>query len=224
MADHEVEIFAVKDCALIAIATGRRAATCAELLDQLRDVDGASLYYHFWSGLLQPRFEEREYNNDFAAWARHELRDFALAERLALVDPTQYGDIEALRQELIEVIEERMDETDTLSWMRAIQPFTFVRSQIVVFDTHHRLASPREMGEALAGFSAGSIFYHFIDARRRSAKHLDDFRTWLEGFGEECAGLRTELAAIDPFFQPLSELRAQLASVFSRCCCAEGTP
>lgn len=218
MDESAVEAFAVKDCALIAIATGRRAATCGELLDHLRSVDGASLYYHFWGGLLQPRFEEREYNNDFAAWARHELRDFTLAERLALVDPTQYGDIEALRRELTEVIEERLDEADLLSWMRAVHPFTFVRSQIVVFDTRRRMATPRQMGEALAGFSAGSVFYHFIDARRRSPGHVDDFRLWLAGFGEDYTGLCAELAAIDPFFQPLSELRTQLAGAFSRCC------
>lgn len=218
MEESAVDAFAVKDCALIAIATGRRAATCGEFLDHLRSVDGASLYYHFWGGLLQPRFEEREYNNDFAAWARHELRDFVLAERLALVDPTQYGDIEALRRELIEVIEERLDETDLLSWMRAAHPFTFVRSQIVVFDTRRRMATPRQMAETLGSFSAGSVFYHFIDARRRSPGHFDDFRLWLAGFGDDYAGLCTELAAIDPFFQPLSELRAQLAGAFSRCC------
>lgn len=218
MPDAAPEPFAVKDCALIAIATGRRALTCGELLDVLRTVDGGSVYYHFWGGLLQPRFEEREFNNDFAAWARHQLHDDALAERLALVDPTQHADSEELRRELIEVIEERMDESVVLAWLRAQQPFAFIRSQIVVFDSRRRPATPQELAAALPSFSAGSVFYHFIDARRRTPGHVDDFRLWLAGFGEDYGGLCADLAAIDPFFQPLSELRGQIAAVLARSC------
>ena len=67
--------FAIKDCALIAIATGERALTLKELHDTLLEIDHGSIYYHMWGGLLEPRFEEREFNNDFAAWARHGLHD-----------------------------------------------------------------------------------------------------------------------------------------------------
>lgn len=206
--------FAVKDCALIAIATGRRAWTPRELLDTLRGIDGDSIYYHFWGGLMQPRFEEREFNNDFAGWAYHTLRDQPLAERLAMVDPTQFTDIQALRAELIEVIEERLDEDDNLQWARAPHPFGFVRSQIVVFDTGRRLETPGDLGAAIDGFSPGSVFYHFIDARRRGLQHLDDFRGWLAFFGDAHADLCARLGAIDPFFQPLTELRDQIAAAF----------
>ncbi|MEW5728586.1 MAG: DUF5752 family protein [Pseudomonadota bacterium] len=208
--------FAVKDCALIAIATGKKAWTCRELRDTLREIDGDSIYYHFWGGLMQPRFEEREFNNDFAGWAAHSLRDAPLAERLAMVDPTAYPDIDSLRQELVELVEERLDEDDSLQWARGLAPFGFIRSQIVVFDTGRRLDSPDDLTAAVPGFSVGSVFYHFIDARRRSPRHVDDLRFWLGEFGDTCQGTIDRLAAIDPFFQPLTELRLQIAAALEQ--------
>ena len=70
MSDHP-EPFTVKDCALIAIATGIKVWTLGEMRDAVSATDAGSIYHHFWGGLLAPRFEERGYNNEFAAWARH---------------------------------------------------------------------------------------------------------------------------------------------------------
>ncbi len=205
--------FLIKDCALIAIATGRRIYTPKELRDNLLNVDGDSIYYHFWGGLLQPRLEEREYANDFAAWARHGLHDNRLAERLAVIDPTLLGDIETVRQQLVEVVEDRLEETEYLQWMRATQPFEFLRSKIVVFDTHHRVNNPRELAALVPHLSTSSLFYHFIDARRRLPGKEDDFRLWLSGFSG-CTEVCDQLADIDPFFGPLTELRRQLSGIF----------
>lgn len=211
--DASPDAFAVKDCALIAIATGRRALTLRELLDALHVISGDSIYYHFWGGLLQPRFEEREFNNDLAAWARHGLHDAVLAERLAVMDPTAFPDLEALRAELINIIEERVDESDYLPWFRATQPFEFIRSQIVVFDTQRRVKRPEELAEILPNISTSSVFYHFVDARRRLGHRGNDFCTWLSGFGGRYEGLCQRLMAIDPYFGTLTELRRSLEHV-----------
>lgn len=207
--------FAVKDCALIAIATGRRAASFKELREILLNINPGSIYYHFWGGMIQPRFEEREFNNDFAGFVRHGLHDAVLAERLAMVDPTDYQDTEMLRQELVELIDERLDEAEYLLWVRSEHPFEFIRSQIVVFDTGRRIKLPEELAKQVAALSANSIFYHFIDARRRLEEGGDDFRVWLGYFGEAYADLGAQLAQLDPFFVSLSELRRQLSDIFS---------
>ncbi len=206
--------FIVRDCALIAQALGTRAQNLRELRDGLQTVDQASLYYHFWGSRLRPRFDDPEYNNDFAAWARHALHDWVLAERLALVDPTDVADMEELRQELIEVIEERLDEREIIPWSRHDQQFHFLTSQIVVFDTHKRLWESRDLMAAMETMSRSSVFYHFIDARRRHPEGWDDFRAWLQGRPDGHAVLCQHLADIDPFFSTLMELRDQLADVF----------
>ena len=69
--------------------------------------------------------------------------------------------------------------------------------------------------DAVPRMSVGSIFYHFIDARRRRPEMMDDFRTWLKSCGADCDDLFSQLAAVDPYFGSLVELRAQLTNVFA---------
>ena len=206
--------FTLKDCALIAIATGRRAQTLKELRDHLQSVPVGSIYHHFWGHLLEARFDEPEFNNDIAAWVRHALHDKALAERLAVIDPTDFPDLEALRQELIDVIEERLDESDYVTWSRSDQQFEFIHSQIVVFDTRRRVERPEDFTELLPHISASSVFYHFIDARRRNDERIDDLCAWMGSFEDGYAGLKERLAEVDPFFATLTELRDQLSAAF----------
>ena len=98
--------------------------------------------------------------------------------------PTAFADLESLRQELLEVIEQRLDEIETLPWAEPDMQFHFVRSQIIVFDTREKIEEPEQLVEAVPKMSVGSIFYHFIDARRRSPEMMDDFRSWLRSYGD----------------------------------------
>ncbi|WP_028317158.1 DUF5752 family protein [Desulfobulbus elongatus] len=207
--------FLIKDCTLIAIATGEEAHNLREFSDRLKTIHPGCIYYHFWGGMLRPSFDEPEYPNDFAAWAWRGLRDKRLAERLAIIDPSHYRVIEDLRQELIEVIEERLAESEWVPWARSGQRFKFIRSQIVVLDTGKRVSQPQEMAAQIAGLSSGSVFYHFIDARRRTESGRSDFAEWLQAEeAEEYSELVRQLNAIDPYFTTLSELRRELALVF----------
>ncbi|MBE7558749.1 hypothetical protein HS125_07305 [bacterium] len=207
--------FAVKDCALAAIATGRRAHTLRELYDGVSATTPSSLYYHFWGGLLRPRFDDPEYNNDFAVWAFRDFHDETLAERLSVIDPTDYTDMEELRQEVLDTLEERLDEDPVVSWKRAESAFTFIRSQIVVLDTHTTITHPREMPEIVSAMSLGSVFYHFIDARRRPPIGINDFSAWIVGAFPEHTPLAERLAHLDPYFNRLAGLRRQLAGVLA---------
>lgn len=205
--------FVIKDCALIQIATGVRAQNVRELRDRLLTVDAACIDYHFWGGLLRPSFDDPEYANDFAAWARHGLHDHKLAERLSMIDPAEFADIESLRRELVEVLEQRIDEGEYLTWAKPDQQFQFIRSQIVVFDTGRTLVQPAELVAAVPAMSAGSVYYHFVDARRRPPMRTDDFRAWLACFDGEYAALSDALAEVDPYFTTLTGLREELARV-----------
>jgi len=210
-----VDPFAVKDCALIAVATGENAQTLHELRNKLETVPASCIYYHFWGGLLRPRFDDPVYQNDFAIWTWRALHDKTLAEKLAVIDPTGFKDFEELRRELIEVIDERLDESELLSWVIPSQRFHFIRSQIVVFDTGKRFSSIDELREHIPHMSPGVIFYHLIDARRRSPEGRNDFTAWLMGYGEEHQELALRIAEIDPYFTTLSELREELYRVFT---------
>ena len=206
--------FAVKDCSLVALATGVKAQNLRELRDGVNNVPLSCLYYHFWGGSLRPSFDDPQFHNDFAIWSHYALHDDTLAERLAIVDPTQYDTLDGLRQDVLEIIEERLEEIERPAWVRSDQQFHFIRSQIVVFDTRSLIEQPEDLRAVAPNMSVGSVFYHFIDARRRDPFILDDFRSWLGGFGDTYSELCRRLASVDPYFQSLRELRVQLSEIF----------
>ncbi|OQX84332.1 MAG: hypothetical protein B6D63_04970 [Candidatus Latescibacteria bacterium 4484_7] len=205
--------FEIKDCALAALATGKSAQNLKELRDLLLDIDANSIYYHFWGGQLKPRFDDPEYHNDFASWTRHALHDGTLAERLSAIDPTDFQNLEDLRTEIVEIIEERLDENDHIPWCEPDEKFHFVTSQIVVFNTKKTIEDPRMLVKTIPNMTRSSIFYHFIDARRRTPENIDDFRAWLKGFDGQYNFLCDMISTIDPFFATLTELRKHLYNI-----------
>ena len=208
------EPFEIKDCALAAIATGQKAQNLKELRDCIETVVPGCIAYHFWAGKLRPRFDDPEFNNDFAAWASHALHDKVLAERLGMIDPTSFDRREDMKQELLDIIEERLDENEHIPWTSADQQFYFITSQIVVFSARRTIVKPGELVAIVPEMTSSSIFYHFIDARRRTFGHIDDFRAWLYGFEDGYRDLCDILSNVDPFFSTLPELRQQLCDIF----------
>ena len=204
--------FVVRDCALVAIGTGKRAQNLRELRDHVLNIHEGSIYYHFWGGLLQPHFDDPQFNNDFANWSHYRLHDNVLAERLAVIDPTDFDDLESLRRELVEILEQRLEEVERPAWVPTDCQFHFIRSQIVVFDTGWRIEKPEHLPDLVSKMSVGSIFYHVIDARRRYPKGADDFQVWLRGFGR-FERICEKLASIDPYFVTLVALRRKMSTV-----------
>jgi len=206
--------FILRDCALVSMAAGIRAQNLKELHEGLRTVPAASIYHHFWGRFLRPQFDEPEYSNDFASWAWRGLHDKPLAERLSMIIPADFADLEDLREELLDVVAERLDESETIPWSKVDQQFHFLRSQIIVFETGRHILRPEEIQPQLPTLNSGSIYYHFIDARRRTPLHQDDFSAWLEGLGEPYRELAAALEQIDPYFSSLEELRDLIAAAF----------
>ena len=208
--------FNILDCALIVIATGEKAQNLRELRDILKTIHPGCLYYHFWGGLLRPHFDYPEFQNDFAEWASNKLHDSKISEQLSIIDPNVFVDIEDLRQEVVEIIEERLSESEHVPWVKTGQDFHFIRSQIVIFNTGVCLRDPRELLEIIPNMSLGSIFYHFIDARRRTPENKNDFSIWLKSFGDKYEVLRDDLDKIDPYFTTLHELRQEISTIFHK--------
>jgi len=211
----KTEPFYIKDCTLIALATGERAQNLRELREHLREIDPNSIYYHFWGGLLRPRFDNPEYHNDFAIWVAYSLHNKILAERLAVIDPVAFPTLDDLREELLDVIEESLNETEFPTWAKRDDQFEFIRFQIVVFNTNNVASDPKDLANIIPNMSVGSIFFHFIDGRRRNADSLDDFQNWLSNFHGEYDDLRKRIHNIDPYFSSLTQLRDELTDVFN---------
>lgn len=204
----------IMDCALIAIATGTKAQNLRELRDQMQTIHPGCLYHHFWGTLLNPRFDDPEFQNDFAVWTSRYMNDLKISEKLSMIDPSRFSNIEDLRKNVIDILEERLYESEYVPWVKPGQEFHFIRSQTVIFDTGKNYNDPKELIDVIPGMSLGSIFYHFIDARRRTHDYKNDFSVWLNGYGDKYQGLIAELDNIDPYFTTLNELREDIKFVF----------
>lgn len=183
MSSAPVSPFRVMDCSLTILSTGRSAQTLRELRDHVAHVPADSLSHHFYDSLLRPAFDHPEYRNDFALWARYQLRDPSLAERLAILDPMDHLDLEHLRQALLDVIEDRLSHEGDIPHSTRGKEFHFLRSQFVVFGTGDEAATPDQLGRMIPRMTTGSIYFHFIDARHREPLLKDDFTAWLESWG-----------------------------------------
>jgi hypothetical protein len=205
--------FLVKNCSLAAIATGERASSLLEFRDRLMTVDEGCIYHHFWGGRMNLQLVHSQHHNDFANWAYHRLHDHILAEKLSIIDPTEFDSLELLRQEVVETVESRLDDYEIVLWTKKEDRFQFIGSTIIVFESAYTIMLPQDLPRVLEMLSPSSIFYHFIDARARTPERIDDFSVWLKIFGNQYDVLIESIQAIDPYFLSLTELREELSKV-----------
>jgi len=208
--------FFVKDCVLSTISTGEHAGNLIEFRDKLLTIHEGCIYHHFWGGHLRPMFIDPEYQNDFAVWAHRALHDNILAERLGIIDPTQFRSQDDLRGAVIEVVENRLDESEEINNLKINAHFYFVRSKIIIFTTPVQINTPLDLIKIVPFMSTHSIFYHFIDARRRSNEEWDDFSLWLQSYGNEFQELISQIRSVDPYFFTLPQLKKELIKVVQK--------
>lgn len=209
--------FEVKDCALITRMAGiGTAMNLRELQDRIGICPVECLFHHFCETVIRPTFDDPEFRNDFAIWAARELRDKILAERLAIMNPYKLGSFEDLRLQLMDILDERLSEVAYIPWAQRGREFYFKQAVTVVFDTGLALVEPRDLLDALPHLSMGSVYYHFVEARRRTDGGLDDFSAWMKEFATETGPIREALAGVDFYFLTLSELKRTLIQTLGK--------
>ena len=201
---------------MVGIATGDRASSLLELRDKIATIDEGCIYYHFWGGRMMPQFVHSQHHNDFASWVFHRLHDNILAEKLSVIDPIEFPSLEALRQEVLETIEKRLEDYEVHLWTKKEDQFRFIRYTIVIFESTLTISRPEDLPKVLPMLPPNSIFYHFIDARARTPERTDDFSVWLKIFGNQYDSLIEDIQAIDPYFLSLTQLRDELGNLFQQ--------
>lgn len=209
-------LFQVKDCTLITRMAGiREAMNLRELEERLQQVPDECLFHHFCENVIRPTFDDPEYPNDMAYWAGHQLNDHILAERLAVINPYKTESFNDLRQQVLDIIQERLSELNYIPWAPRKNPFQFLQAVTVVFDTGIELNTIEDFYKKLEEFSLGSVYYHFVEARRRTPNGMDDFSAWLLELEDDHQELINSLAEIDFYFLSLPQLRQTLRETVS---------
>ena len=209
--------FKVKDCTIIVRMGGvHPAINLRELRERIMICPVECLYHHFCETLIRPSFDDPEFRNDFAVWSSRYLRDRVLAERLGIINPYSFNDFEEMRAKIIDLIDERLDEIHYIPWVGISEEFRFLRAATIVFDTGLELKSPRDFIRQVPNLSRSSLYYHFIEARRRTAEKTDDFTAWMNQLEKKPVRLIKALQDIDFYTLSLAELKTALFNITNR--------
>lgn len=211
------EPFRFVSCMELREILSKRAMDEQRLLEIIEEVHPDSIYYHTHSYFLRHPYIQGLYPNDFATWAAIHAQDRILGERLGILDPFEFDDIERLRSEILTII------ADHLSHIRAVprcatgEPFEFVRSHVIEADLNWETWTLREFRDELATVDPGAIFNHVCEARLRKGRLLGDFACWIsadEGLG--LPELGEQVAKVGRLGLSLEGMRNQIVGLCDR--------
>jgi hypothetical protein len=209
-------VFEVRDCALLARMSGLPPAfNLRELRERIAVCGENVLFHHFCETPLRGTFDNPDYRNDFAVWSKLYLGDRVLAERLGILDPYAFPSLGDLRAATLEVLDERLSELTMIPWARPGDEFFFSEATTVVFSAGIRITQPSRLGAFIRKMTNGSVYFHFLEARRRLPLGRDDFTAWLMEDEEANKPYIQALASIDFYFHTLVHLRRELGRVLN---------
>jgi hypothetical protein len=196
-------------CVELRQALDKTALDERELMDRIEEVPAGSIFYHTHGYFLRHRPVTMAYGNDFARWVALEVRDQALAERLALVDPFEFPNVEDLREELIAIVHDHLARLSSVPRVEFGEPFYFQESHIVEIPLGVTAHSLSEFRSGLAGAEASAIYFHMVEARARLGRRSGDFAEWLRN-ALGMPDLADRIGRIDTYMTSLERVRAKI--------------
>ncbi|MBI2217953.1 MAG: hypothetical protein HYU51_11695 [Candidatus Rokubacteria bacterium] len=207
-----VHTFQFVGCVEVRQALDRRALDERELMDRLEEVPAGSIAYHTHGYFLRHRPFTTPYGNDFAAWVAVHVRDQALAERLAVINPFEFTDVEDLREELTSTIHDHLLRLSSVPQVEFGEPFYFQQSHLVEVPLGPACTTLAEFRAQLGEVESSAIYVHMVEARTRLGRRSDDFAEWLRtSLG--LADLAERIERIDTYMTSLERVRARILSL-----------
>lgn len=191
---------------------GRRAYDERELLEHLEDVPLDSIYFHTHGCFLRERTFPGAYPNDFATWAAIQVRDRVLGEKLGIVDPLDFADLESLRAEVLSLVDDHLSELGSVPRIMYGEPFYFMQSRVLEIPTGIKVRTLAEFRDALETVDATAVYVHVVEAHGRKGRRRNDFAVWMdEQLG--LARLAAAVSRLNPFPLGLDAVRRRLIAL-----------
>jgi hypothetical protein len=189
--------------------TGEKADTIEELATLLQRCTGSAIFYHVFQSFRERHFAIGKYHSDFAQWISTSLDEEALAERLGSLDVRDFTTIRALRESMIQVVENHLRQYPQSGNRQGKTPFFFCQSVSVIMPTNYIAWNLNDFYQIIKKIGIRSIHYHLIEARLRLGIQTNDFSYWLrDSLKKETLAKRIE--AIDIYLYTLEEIRNRI--------------
>jgi hypothetical protein len=204
--------FAFTGCWELREMLGRQARDEQQLLEIIEEVSLDSIHYHTHRFFLRHQFIAGPYPNDFATWAAIQVRDRVLGEKLGILDPSEFENLEALRTELVIILEEHLAQLQIIPRVVYGEPFYFMQSRIIEVPTGFEARTLGEFRDILAEVDASVIYFHTFEAIHRLGRKKGDFPFWIEcelGLPE----LSRKISKLDPYMSTLESIRSRILAL-----------
>jgi hypothetical protein len=159
---------------------GRSARDEQQLLEAIEEIPVDSLFYHTHSFFLRHKYIAGPYPNDFATWAAIQVHDRVLGEKLGILDPYDFENLEALRAEIVNIIDEHLSQLQIIPRVVYGEPFDFMQSRIIEVPTGLEAQTLAEFRKILATVDTSVVYYHNFEAIFRLVRRKGDFALWIE--------------------------------------------
>jgi hypothetical protein len=126
-----------------------------------------------------------------------------------MVDPGEFATLEALRDELVSVIDDHLRGLQIVPGVIFGEPFDFIQSRIIEIPTGTQVRTLQEFRDVLLEVDVSAIYYHLVEARLRLGRGQNDFAAWLDR-GLDLPDLASRVHAVDPYAGSLERTRARL--------------
>ncbi len=193
---------------------GLKAKNPVELMENIKKVPTASIYYHTHRFIQQHQYLAPQPPNDFALWLKDTLHLERLGETFLDIDTVSFASLEDLRNEFVRIMDSYISGEGYLVDSPKDQEFYFMSCKIFVIPTPYMASDLKEFVEILNRVSIHSLYFHMFEARMRLKVSENDFSAWFKGIGEE--DLAREVSKLDPYNFTFEGLRMKLIDLVTR--------
>ncbi len=194
---------------------GRSAHDEQQLLEAIEEIPLDSLYYHTLSFFLRNKYIAGPYPNDFATWAAIQVRDRVLGEKLSILDPYDFENLESMRAEIVAIIGRHLSLLPIIPRVIYGEAFYFMQSRIIEVPTGLEARTLPEFRDILATVDVSSIYYHCFEAMLRLGRRRGDFALWIEDQLEN-QDLAVAISNLNLFMSSLETIRHRIINLCDR--------
>jgi len=191
---------------------GRNARDEQQLLEAIEEIPLDSLSYHTQSFFLRHTYIAGPYPNDFATWAAIQVRDRVLGEKLGILNPYDFENLEALRTEIVNIIDEHLCQLQIIPRVIYGEPFHFMQSRIIEVPTGLEARSLTEFRKILATVDTSAVYYHNFEAILRLGRKMGDFALWIEE-QLNLPELAQKISKVDFYMTSLESIRHRIINL-----------
>ena len=194
--------------------TGIKVYTVMEFIETLKIIDKFSIFYHMYINIFNYHNLPTFYTNSISFWF-YKNGYLLLAEKISIIDPLDYYDLDDLRNALVQTLEKNYDKD--LDKKEKLTPFYFIKAEREIIDCERIANTLDQFIEGIKKSSINSLFYHLITSRIENKTLVNDYSSWLLSIGE--AKKAEKINKLDLYIMNLYEVKKEIIKILENETC-----